>query len=408
MPDSVGEAHRRPFRARCTLHVLHVLPTDLARGAQVYVRALADHANHVAGQRHEVVVLFAGERVAAHADHELAVPPGRLGSAGLDPRAVRRLRRLVRDRRPDAVVAHGADALKYAVFLRSPDRMVVCHAIGVAAPKARSGPHRLLHRWLLSRADLVTAVSQAVADELRSLFRVPAERVRVVPNGRDAAVFTPGGARDAGAPPRLLFVGHLTATKRPDLFLAVVARLRTRGCAFEARIVGDGPLADEVSRIAAPLDVQVLGRRVDVASVLRSGDVLLFTSRPEGEGMPGVFIEASLAGVPVVATDVPGAHDVIEDGRTGRVLPRDDVSGLTEAVAELLEDAGLRAAMGRAARARCEQLFSMEHSASVFLGELAALERRRGAPSVLRGPRRQCGQHGASHQDDDESRGQTR
>jgi glycosyltransferase involved in cell wall biosynthesis len=369
----------------------------------VYARALADQADRVPGQRHEVAVLFAGERVAAHADHELAVPPGRLGTAGLDPRAVRRLRRLVRDTRPDVVVAHGADALKYAVFVRSARCLVVCHAIGVVAPKARRGAHRLLHRSLLARADLVTAVSEAVAGELRSLFRVPAERVRVVPNGRDPAAFPPG---DPGTPPRLLFVGHLTATKRPDLFLEVVARLRARGCTFEALMVGDGPLTADVSSAAAPLQVRLLGRSGDVASVLRSADVLLFPSRPEGEGMPGVFIEASLAGVPVVATDVPGARDIIDDGRTGRVLPVDDLSGLTDAVAELLGDADLRAAMGRAARARCERLYSMEHSAAVLLAELDALvQRRRSAPA---GRRRQRSQHGRGQEDDHGDHGQRR
>jgi glycosyltransferase involved in cell wall biosynthesis len=388
---------------RCALQVLHLLPADLARGAQVYARALVDQANRIPGQRHEVAVVFAGERVAAYADHELAVPPSRLGSAGLDPRVVWRLRRLVGAQRPDVVVAHGADALKYALFVGSSARPLVCHAIGVVSPKARHGVHWHVHHGLLSRADLVTAVSEAVADEVRTLFRQPAERVRVVPNGRDPAVFSPGADRDSGGPPRLLFLGHLTATKRPEVFLGVVARLRARGCPFEAVMVGDGPLVAEVSRAAAPLQVRVLGRSGDVASVLRSADVLLFPSRPEGEGMPGVFIEASLAGVPVVATDVPGAREVIEDGRTGRVLPVDDLFGLTDAVAELLEDTDLRTTMARAARARCEVLHSMERSTSIFLAELEALTQRR--RSARASPRRQGGQHGFRHQDGDEGRG---
>jgi glycosyltransferase involved in cell wall biosynthesis len=125
--------------------------------------------------------------------------------------------------------------------------------------------------------------------------------------------------------------------------------------------------------------VEVVGRSDDVASVLRSADVLLFVSLPEGEGMPGVFIEASLAGVPVVSTDVPGARDVIDDGSTGRVLPVDDLSGLTDAVAALLEDAGLRTAMAGAARARAERVYSMERSTSLFVAELEALVQRRWA-----------------------------
>jgi len=186
----------------------------------------------------------------------------------------------------------------------------------------------------------------------------------------------------------------------------VVERLRARGCSFDALLVGDGPLADDVTRIAAPLQVRVEGRSDDVAGLLRSADVLLFTSLPQGEGMPGVFIEASLSGVPVVATDVPGARDVIEDGRTGRVLGVDDLPGLTVAVAELLEDAALRTGMGQAARARCERLYSVEHSTSVFLAELAALGQRR--RSARTGRRRQGGKHGSTHEDDHDSHGQGR
>jgi glycosyltransferase involved in cell wall biosynthesis len=114
--------------------------------------------------------------------------------------------------------------------------------------------------------------------------------------------------------------------------------------------------------------------------------------------MPGVFIEASLAAVPVVATDVPGARDVIDEGGTGRVVPVDDLAALTDAVAQLLEDADLRTAMGRAARARCEQLFSLERSTSVFLAELAALQRRRSARSARPRPQRQRGPDGAGEQ----------
>jgi glycosyltransferase involved in cell wall biosynthesis len=408
MPHCASTAARTPVQGGA-LHVLHVLPRDLARGAQVYARALADHANRVAGEHHEVAVLFAGDRVAALADHELAVPPGRLLAAGMDPRAAWRLRRLVLDRQPDVVIAHGAESLKYAAFARSTACSLVCHAIGVAAPKARRGPHRVLHRWLLARADLVTAVSDAVADELRWVFRLPGDRVRVVPNGRDPAVFTPSRTGDRDGPPRLVFVGHLTVGKRPEVFLDVVGRLRARGSSFEALMVGDGPLASSVRRVASAAEVRVVGRSDDVASLLRSADVLLFTSAPEGEGLPGVFIEASLAGVPVVATEVPGARDVIQDGHTGRILPVDDLSGLTDAVEQLLGNPDLRTTMGRAARARCEQLYSMERSTGIFLTELAAVAERRqrshararrgvAAVSARTGRRRQDGGDGSARE----------
>ena len=76
--------------------------------------------------------------------------------------------------------------------------------------------------------------------------------------------------------------------------------------------------------------------------------------------MPGVLIEAGLSAVPVVATAVPGVAAIVADGETGLVVDPDDFEGLVEAVALLLTDPLRRQAMGRAARQRCSELFSVE------------------------------------------------
>ncbi len=355
------------------LHVLHVVPTDLARGAQVYARALVDSANRVAGDEHEIAVLFAGQRVAVFAEHELGVTSGRLHTAGLDPRAVWRLWRLVRRTRPDVVVAHGAESLKYAVFARGRNRQVVCHSIGVVSPKAQQGASHALHRALLRRADLVIAVSNAVAQQLHDLFGVGGDRLQVIPNGREPSAFAATLHAPTDAAPGLLFVGHLTATKRPEVFVEVVSMLRRRGCPVDAVMVGDGPLEDALARPAVAAGVALMGRRSDVASFLTAADVFVFPSIAEGEGMPGVLIEAGLAGVPVVATDVPGVRDVIVDGETGRVVQVDDVAGLADAVEELLRAPVLRAAMGASARVRCERLFSLDACTARWVEELSRL-----------------------------------
>ncbi len=78
--------------------------------------------------------------------------------------------------------------------------------------------------------------------------------------------------------------------------------------------------------------------------------------------MPGVLIEAGLAGLPVVTTDVPGARDVIDDGTTGSVVPIGDFDGLVAATAALVDDPARRARLGAAARARCEARFGLDAS----------------------------------------------
>jgi glycosyltransferase involved in cell wall biosynthesis len=231
---------------------------------------------------------------------------------------------------------------------------------------------RVAYSALFRAADAVAGVSHEVVDDCRELFRVPPLRLHYIPNGRSsaAAVVSDLAARRQ---PRVGFVGHLTETKRPSLFVDTVAALRRAGFDGEAWMAGDGPLLDELRPAAAAVRVELLGRRDDVPRLLGETDVLLFTSVPAGEGMPGVLIEAGFAGVPVVATDVPGARSVVRDEETGYVVAHADASQVLAAARRLIEDRALRMRMGEAARAHCLTEFSLQASAQRWRELLAAV-----------------------------------
>jgi glycosyltransferase involved in cell wall biosynthesis len=146
--------------------------------------------------------------------------------------------------------------------------------------------------------------------------------------------------------------------------------------------VGDGPLLEE-SRRDAPPWIEFLGRRDDVPTLLGECDVLLFTSLAEGEGMPGVLIEAGLAGLPTVSTDVPGARAVIDSGVTGFVVGVDDVQAFTNAAERLAREPELRVAMGSAARQRCLEQFTLRSSIDLWETHLAKLVTANRAASPL-------------------------
>jgi glycosyltransferase involved in cell wall biosynthesis len=188
---------------------------------------------------------------------------------------------------------------------------------------------------------------------------VAAHRAVVIPNGRDPLQFHPRTAPADAVPATLIFVGAMTPQKQPDRFVEVVGRLRAEGRSFRAMLVGSGPLAASMASSAAAHGVELLGSRSDVPELLRRADVLVFTSRPTGEGMPGVLIEAGLSGLPAVSTPVPGAATVVAGGRTG-VIVDDSVGSMAHAVGQLLDDPVRLAAMGVAARSRCESLFSLD------------------------------------------------
>jgi glycosyltransferase involved in cell wall biosynthesis len=218
----------------------------------------------------------------------------------------------------------------------------------------------------------VAAVSRDVAEEANLEFGIPWERLTVIPNGRDEVEYRPLD-RDRGGLPRIVFVGHMTAVKRPSLFVEVIESLRGRGRPFEAVMVGDGPLEESLRPRAEAAGIEMLGGRDDVPSILGLSDLLVFTSVPQNEGMPGVLIEAGMCGLAIVTTAVPGARDVIEDGRTGIIVGVDDRDGLIEAVDRLVTDRSLREEMGKGARDRCATHFTLRASARLWDELLAGL-----------------------------------
>jgi glycosyltransferase involved in cell wall biosynthesis len=150
------------------------------------------------------------------------------------------------------------------------------------------------------------------------------------------------------------------------MFIELVRVLRERGVGCRALVVGDGPLANELEQPARAASVEMLGERADVDELLREADLLVFPSLPEGEGMPGVLIEAGMSGLPVLATGVPGVSRVVDDGVTGSIVDVWDFDSLVDRAVSLLSDPVRRAAMGQAARARCVGLFSMEASTALW------------------------------------------
>jgi glycosyltransferase involved in cell wall biosynthesis len=338
--------------------VVHVIPSPRGRGAQRAARILVDQLDEPGKVRHKLLGLFDGPPE-VELDVALEHPAVNLTAQGFEPRLALRLRRALAALNPVAVVAHGGDAMKYALpGVIGTGRPLVYCVIGTFA-----GRPTLLHVWpwrrIMARAELVVAVGNEVRDECIGRFRVAPRHTILIPNGRDPSLFRPRSEPAEATGTTLIFVGALTPQKQPDRFIEAVRRLRDEGRTFRAVMAGDGPLAGILTPLAAAHGVELLGPRSDVPELLRHADVFVFTSLPTGEGMPGVLIEAGLSGIPAVSTPVPGATTVVGDGRTGMIVD-DSAAAIAAAVGELLDAPDRRRAMGGAARTRCESEFSLD------------------------------------------------
>jgi glycosyltransferase involved in cell wall biosynthesis len=363
--------------------VLHVIPTPVARGAQREARALADHLDTPGRRHHRVLSLFEGQAEVA-VDANLGLPGGDASSVGFDPRVVFRLRSALRRMDPDVVVAHGSEPLKYLVpAMLGRRRPLAYYAIGTYSG-SRGALQVRLWRQLMGRADVVAAEGEDVRNECIQKLGVLDRRITVAPNGRDPDRFHPPPHHGPSPIPVVVFVGALTQGKGPDRFIQAIIGLRARGIRLEARLIGDGPMRQTLVGPAEAAGVEVLGSRPDVDEQLRAADVLVFPSRPAGEGMPGVLIEAALSGLPVVATAVPGVPSIVKDGETGFVVPVDDVPAMIQAMAKLLDDPELRASMGRAARQHGLDNFSLRAVGQRWLAILQPLLDSAGRRSPIR------------------------
>lgn len=158
--------------------------------------------------------------------------------------------------------------------------------------------------------------------------------------------------------PTVTFVARFAPPKEP---LQVLKALRALpNC--QALFVGDGPLRSAAQRWAARNGladrVWFTGTRRDIPNILAASDIFVLASR--WEGSPLVIIEAMLAGLPVVATDVGGVCELVEHGITGFLVPAGDVDALAEALRKLLEDKSLQRKMGEAGRARALERFTLD------------------------------------------------
>lgn len=305
------------------------------------------------------------------------VPVFALGSSRLATSGVA-LGRLLRRERPDvlfstasaanivAVAAHRATGARGRVVLS--ERSALYRGRGRLHVKqsAEVGLKRLTYRF----ADLVTAVSQGVADQLRDSLGLARERVRVVYNPMVDERLPASAAEPVGHPwfedgaPVLLAVGRLVAQKDYPTMLEALALVRRR---VPARLVvlGDGPLKAELIELARARGlagaVDFAGFHKNPFKFMARARLLLSSSRVEG--LPGAIIQAMACGTPVVATDCDfGPREVITAPDVdGFLVPVGDAAGLARHAAALLESPGLRDQVGAAAR-RSVQRFTVAES----------------------------------------------
>ncbi len=206
-------------------------------------------------------------------------------------------------------------------------------------------------RRLYSKLSARIAVSEAA---LWTAQRYYGGRYRIVPNGVDLSAASPDGARPHDEL-RIVFVGR--AEERKGLPVLLRAFEALRGVGVPARLTVAGPTADEVEPLLLdPEGIEIAGQVDDAHKWRLLGEAdLLCAPSLGGESFGMVLTEAFASGTPVVASDIAGYRDVVQDGRDSVLVPAGDAVALGETLLELASDPARRSRMAEAARESAER-----------------------------------------------------
>ncbi len=291
-------------------------------------------------------------------------------SPSLDAAALRRLRRLFAEHRPDVVHAHSSKAgiLARAAAKSAGVKKVFYspHGYGFLM-QDRSKAARALYRLAekaAARAGETIAVSPSEAAQARALSKRPVHLVCDAYLG-DFSEPRPHDGLVMGS------CGRLTYARNPDAWVLLAQRLTDSRNGVRCAWIGGG---EDEARVHEQLTNMNLLGKVSVSGWLTAEEARerlrgldLFVHYSRWDALPNAVLEAMAAGLPVVASDAPGCRDAVVDGETGFIVRGE--SELLERCQQLLDDAGLRRRLGAAGRERVRREFSRER----MLAELSRL-----------------------------------
>ena len=306
---------------------------------------------------------------------------------------VSKLRRLIREQRIEIVHTNGLMNLQAAVAARLERARLVWHLNDVGTPK----PLRFLLLPLVRHwADRIAVASRAVADYCFAGAQNVESTLQLLYAPVDTKKFHPGGdeittRQELGIPPDCPVIGivaNLSPGKGQEYFLEAAQVIRSRyprakflvvGAPLKNRLAFWHALQEQTIRMHLQRDVIFTGRRTDVPHLLRIMTVCVQAS--EAEACPMAALEAGASGVPVVATNVGGTREIVEDGITGILIEPRNPERMAWAVLHLLDSPESARLMGLAAVRRMRDRFSLEACAATH-ARMYDMVLRRGTGSV--------------------------
>lgn len=302
----------------------------------------------------------------------------------LSPVALFRVHRIVERVRPDIVHAHN---LYFQLTMVAPFVKRLMHVPLVTTLHL---PKMVYNRILLDSligvyqrvvGDLIVRSSERLIAVSRSVMKhairdlgVPLSKIVLIPNGVDMQVYTPSGQKPAN--PVVTYVGRLIENKGPRYLVEAGLDILKNHPEAHIYVIGDGPLKEKLIQQVASQKLEnrihILGNVPDILPILRRTTVFVRPSLT-GEAISLAILEAMACGLPVVASNVEGNNEIVENEVNGYLVPPADPEALGEIIGFLLANRKVADAMGKNARKTAEKVYDWKRIAEQTLKVYASL-----------------------------------
>ncbi len=233
-------------------------------------------------------------------------------------------------------------------------------------------------RRLIKGADALTAVSNSLKQSIVSKVPDGKAEIKVINNGVDTGLFVPGDKVEERK--AILSIGRLSHQKGFDILLRSFSALAEKFPDWELRVAGDGELRASLECLAKSLNLQ---ERVHFLGMLQTKDLIeeiqsaaFIASASRFEGFSLAALEGLSCGKPLVTTDVEGSEEMVIEGITGRIVPKEDPVALAGAMRDLMEQPETCQEMGRQARRYMLEHYTWDKSAKKYLDLYFTLNRQ--------------------------------
>jgi len=322
------------------MKIIQLIQKPQRRGAEIFAAQLSQELQ---GRGHEVflVSIFEGEADLPFSGKQIHLQRP-LKNRLYDIAAWKTFAALVKEFQPDIIQANAADTLKFAVFskmLFGWKNPIVYRNANQMGDFIQGTWHRRFNQFLVNRVAYVISVSEASKRDFLETFDFPEQRCQVVPIGiipKEIDASATQTLTEKLPPSFLLQIGGLVPEKDPLGMLDIFKALKDPS--IHLVFMGSGVLENElkagIQKVQLEHRVTILPNQKNIFPILKQAKALTMPSKIEG--LPAVVLEAMYLGIPVVAYEVGGIGEVVQNGKTGWLVPKGDKNAFVKAVQEVL------------------------------------------------------------------------